>query len=390
MGRSRWGSVRKLPSGRYQARYRVGLTWHVAPSTFRTKRDADAFLASIRVDLDRGAWIDPDAGTISLEKYAERWLADRPQLRPRTRELYEGQLRLHILPPLGSMPLGQISPSHVRSWRAEKLSAGKPGSSTVSKCYRLLHAIFATAVEDGVVPRNPCVVKGASAEKPAERPVASIGQVFELADAIEPSFRAMVLLATFCGLRLGELRALRRRHLDLLHRTVSVVEQYQELADGTLVLGPPKTDAGRRTVAIPATIVAELEGHLARWSRSGPEELVFPSTTGAPLRRATLYTVWARATRATGLQGLRFHDLRHTGNTLAASTGASTKELMSRMGHASARAALIYQHATEDRDAAIAAGLSDLIERTLATAPSAKPAPGCAFATRVRQSKDAR
>jgi integrase len=260
----------------------------------------------------------------------------------------------------------------------------------VSKCYRLLHAIFATAVEDGVVPRNPCVVKGASAERPAERPVASIGEVFELADAIEPSFRAMVLLATFCGLRLGELRALRRRHLDLLHRTVSVVEQYQELADGTLVLGPPKTDAGRRTVAIPATIVAELEGHLARWSRSGPEELVFPSTTGAPLRRATLYTVWARATRATGLQGLRFHDLRHTGNTLAASTGASTKELMSRMGHASARAALIYQHATEDRDAAIAAGLSDLIERTLATAPSAKPAQAVSFATRVRQSKDAR
>jgi len=237
VGRSRWGSVRKLPSGRFQARYCIGLTWHTGPATFRTQREADAFLASIRTEVDRGTWVDPDAGKISLERYADRWLAERPQLRPRTRELYEGQLRLHIVPALGAMELGQITPSHVRSWRAEMLTAGRPGASTVSKCYRLLHAVFATAVEDGLVPRNPCVLKGASAERPAERPVASIEQVFELADAIEPSFRAMVLLATFCGLRLGELRALRRRHLDLLHRTVNVVEQYQELADGTLVLG---------------------------------------------------------------------------------------------------------------------------------------------------------
>jgi integrase len=109
-----------------------------------------------------------------------------------------------------------------------------------------------------------------------------------LADAIEPNLRAMVLLATFCGLRLGELRALRRRHLDLLHRTVKVVEQYQELADGTLVLGPPKTDAGLRTVAVPSVIIPDLEAHLAEWSAPGRDGFVFPSTTGGPLRRATL------------------------------------------------------------------------------------------------------
>src|SRR5947209_3841632 len=131
------------------------------------------------------------------------------------------------------------------------IAAGKPGVSTVAKCYRLVHAIFATALEDNIVVRNPCVIKGAAAERPAERPIASLEQVFAIADAIQPDLRAAVLLATFCGLRLGEVRALRRRHLDLLHRTVTVVEQYQELADGTLVLGPPKTDAGVRTVSIP-------------------------------------------------------------------------------------------------------------------------------------------
>ena len=361
MGRSRWGSVRKLPSGRFQARYCIDLVWHSAPTTFRTKREADAYLAAVRSDVDRGSWIDPDAGKVTFEEYATRWLAERPQLRPRTRELYEGELRLHILPALGSTELREITPSRIRTWRADMIFAGKPGASTIAKCYRLVHAVFATAVEDGIVVRNPCIVKGASTERPAERPVATIAQVFELADAIAAELRAAVLLATFCGLRLGEIRALRVRHLDLLHRTVRIEEQYQELSDGTLVLGPPKTDAGVRTIVIPQVIIPDLEQHLASVPL-GTDGLLFTTTSGAPMRRATLYTAWGRATKAVGITGLRFHDLRHTGNTLAAATGASTKELMARMGQSSPRAALIYQHATQDRDAAIAAGLSSMIE----------------------------
>jgi integrase len=305
--------------------------------------------------------VNPAGGKVVLRDYAPRWLADRPNLRPRTRELYESELRLHILPALGNVELGQVTPARVRSWRAELFAAGRVGMSTVAKCYRLLHAMMATALEDGLIARNPCVIKGAAAESPLERPVATIPKVFELADAIDPPLRAMVLLATFTGLRLGELRALRRRNLDLLHRTVTVVEQYQELADGSLVLGPPKTHAGRRTVAIPPAIVPDLEEHLAALSPAGRDGLVFCSSTGGPLRRATFYKAWREAVGAVGLDGLHFHDLRHTGNTVAAATGASTKELMARMGHASARAALIYQHATQDRDVAIASALSELI-----------------------------
>ena len=92
MGRSPWGSVRKLPSGRFQARCCIDLVWHGAPTTFRTKREADAYLASVRSDVDRGSWIDPDAGKVTFGEYSSRWLAERPQLRPRTRELYEGEL----------------------------------------------------------------------------------------------------------------------------------------------------------------------------------------------------------------------------------------------------------------------------------------------------------
>ena len=360
-GRTSWGSVRRLPSGRYQARYRVDAATHVAPSTFRTKRDADVFLARVRTDIERGVWVDPEAGKVTVREFATRWLRERPNLRPRTVELYEGELRLHILPALGDLELAQLNSARIRTWHAAMLKADRPGKTTVAKCYRLLNSIMATALEDGLIGRNPCVLKGAGVERPRERPIATAQEVFALADAIEPRYRALVLTATFTGLRLGELRALKRRRLDLLHRTVQVVEQLQELADGTLLTGPPKSDAGNRVVSIPPALVPELEAHLDAWCLPGAEELVFPGTQGQPFRRASLYTAWRRATRTIGLDEFRFHDLRHTGNTLAAATGASTKELMSRMGHASPRAALIYQHASRERDIAIAAALSEVI-----------------------------
>jgi integrase len=209
------------------------------------------------------------------------------------------------------------------------------------------------------------VIKGAGTERPPERPVATIEQVYELADAIEPRCRALVLMATFTGLRLGELLGLRRRNLDLLHASVRVVEQIQELNDGTLHVAPPKTDAGIRTVAIPKVLIPELEAHLGTFSGPGPDGLVFPGTKHQPMPRVSLYKAWHRARADVGLPEFHFHDLRHTGNTLAAATGASTKELMARMGHASPRAALIYQHAARERDVAIAGALSDAIERVL-------------------------
>lgn len=362
--RNPWGSIRKLSSGRYQARYRTEGVAYTGPTTFRTKGDANAWLAGVRTDLDRGSWVDPDAGCVTLTDFAITWLAERPGLRPRTRELYEGELRLHILPALGDTQLRHLSTARVRSWHAELTQRAKPGPTTVAKCYRLLRAILSTAVEDELIPKNPCVLKRAGVEKAPERPVATIEQVYALADEIEPRFRALVLLATFTGLRLGELRALRRSKLDLARTSVQVVEQIQELANGTLLTGEPKSDAGRRTVTFPQAIAGDMEAHLASWAVPGPDGLVFCGIHGQPLRRATFYKAWARAiTKVDVDPNLRLHDLRHTGNTLAAATGASTKELMARLGHSSPRAALIYQHATPDRDAAIARALSKLIDQ---------------------------
>lgn len=155
--------------------------------------------------------------------------------------------------------------------------------------------------------------------------------------------------------------ALTRARVDLLHATVTVVEQRHELPDGSFLLAPPKTAAGRRTIALPAPVVGELEAHLDAFVGRQPQALLFTGEKGGPLRNHVWQAKWDRARRQVGLEGLHFHDLRHVANTLAAVSGASTKELMYRMGHASPGAALRYQHATRDRDAVIAAALAELM-----------------------------
>ena len=114
-GRQSWGSVRKLRSGRWQARYRAGAERIAATTTFRTKRDAEAYLSTVRADMERGLWISPAAGRVTLREYATTWLEQRPNIRPRTREGYESQLRRHIFPVLGDTELAKITPREVRA-----------------------------------------------------------------------------------------------------------------------------------------------------------------------------------------------------------------------------------------------------------------------------------
>ena len=175
-----------------------------------------------------------------------------------------------------------------------------------------------------------------------------------------------MLLAAFCSLRLGEILGMQRADVDLLHGLVTVRRAVASLADGTLQLGDPKTAAGRRTVAIPKVIVPALEEHLDLFVAVGSDVHLFLGEKGGLLWPHVLQAAWDEARRRTGLRHLHFHDLRHSGNTWAAATGASTRELMARMGHASAAAALRYQHATADRDRAIADALSELGEQALA------------------------
>lgn len=335
---------------------------HAYKRTFRTKREAETFEAQEIADRSRSTWIDPRAANVSLDEYATRWLKTRAQLRPRTRELYEGLLRLHILPDLGALTLGQLTSAGIRQWHGDLHAARKPGASTVAKAYRLLRTILNTALEDGIIGKNPCLIEGAGVERAPERPTATIPQAFALADAIDERYRLMIVLATFGGLRLGELLGMKRCDVDLENATVHVEGQALELKSGARITGPPKSDAGRRVVAVPPQIVDELRGHLDKWTDAEPDSLLFTEPDGLPLTRRIWNLRWKAARTKAKVEHLHFHDLRHTANTLAAATGASTKELMARMGHSTARAALIYQHPTRDRDVVIAKALGDFLD----------------------------
>lgn len=183
-GHRRLGSIRKLSSGRYQIRYqgpdgqiRTGI------EMYETRSWADRALALIEAQLTTGEWTDPIVGKMRLGSYGERWIAQRTGLRPRTIELYSWLLKRHIAPYLGNATLAGITPDMIREWRVSLLAAGVSESAT-AKAYRLLRAVLATAADDRVIARNPCRIRGAGDEKPGERPMLSIPQMYQLADRV--------------------------------------------------------------------------------------------------------------------------------------------------------------------------------------------------------------
>ena len=358
-GKRRFGRVRELPSGRWQARYKGpdGID-RPAPQTFDSKTSAERWLTLTEAEIIQDDWIDPDAGRVLFGRYASDWIEERPDLRSKTTELYRYLLRRHLSPTFDARLLAEIREPHVRRWRKDLLDAGV-SAVTVAKAYRLLKAILNTAVDDGLIRRNPCRIKGAGQEKSAERPVLTVAQVYALADATDERYRALVLLAAFSSLRWGELAALRRSDIDISARTVRVARQLNERRGGGFVFGPPKSDAGLRIVAIPELITPDLAAHVVTYARPGDDGLVFTSPGGGPLRHTNFRRrFWVPALAAAGLPAMHFHDLRHTGNMLAADAGANLRELMDRMGHSTTRAATVYLHGGNERQQAIADELS--------------------------------
>ncbi|MBN9109610.1 MAG: tyrosine-type recombinase/integrase family protein [Pseudonocardia sp.] len=365
-GHRRFGNVRLRSSGRWQARF-PGPDGRMrnAPRTFPTQRDAEQWLVIVESQMIRGEWTDPERAAVPLGPYADKWITERPSLRPRTVELYRWLLSKHVAPRLGEVKIGDLTTAMVREWRSDLLAAGV-SQSVAAKSYRLLRAVLNTAVqEDGIISRNPCRVRGADRENPAERPVLTVPQVFQLADAMKHRrLRVMILVTAFATLRWGEVSALRRRDITPDGSSIRVSVAHTEVKGRGIVVGPPKSRAGVRTISIPPAIRPEIVKHLMTHVEPGPDALVFTGPNGGALRRAHFnkLTKWPEMVRKLGVPGLHFHDLRHTGNLFAAQTGASTRDLMARMGHDDMRAALIYQRATSEADRRIADRLSALVE----------------------------
>lgn len=266
-GRRRFGRVRKLPSGRWQARYSTPDGHdHPAPGTFATKTAADKWLAAVESDIARGQWVDPRSRQLVLSDYAASWLPARADLKIRTMELYRWLLAQYVLPQLGHLTLDAVTPTVVRAWHAS-LSQDYPPTPT-RQAYALLRAMLNTAVADELLTRNPCTVRGAGVARSTERSVATVAQVQAFADAVPPRYRMCILLAAWSGARWGELVALSHDRLDLDRGTMTIERQYVELEDNSLVLDTPKSAAGVRTVH-PAAPARRAAGAPVRLSGPG-------------------------------------------------------------------------------------------------------------------------
>ncbi|MHB1614599.1 MAG: tyrosine-type recombinase/integrase, partial [Actinomycetes bacterium] len=338
--RKAFGSIRRLPSGHYQARYTgPDLGRYSAHLTFGTRGDAEGWLAGQHAAVLRGDWEPPRTrsstpapGPLTLGAYAPQWLARR-DLKPRTRDHYQRLLDQHILPALGQRPLRGITPGDIADWHS-RMDAHTP--TLRAHAYGLVAAVMRTAVAEDLIPSSPCRIRGGSiSRRRVQITPASLDELQAIVTAMPERLRLMVLLGAWCALRYGELVELRRNDLDV-HTGVVHVRRGVTFPPGGPVVGTPKTQAGRRDVALPPHLLPLVADHLARHTSPGAGSLLFPAGDGVShLRPSSLARSWYPARAAAGRPDLRFHDLRHTGAVLAASTGATLAELMSRLGHTS-------------------------------------------------------
>ncbi len=360
---------RKNRSSPWRARYRAPDGSEVSRS-FTRKLDAERWLQDELAKLNRGLWIDPSAGRVTFAEWADTWIAGL-DIKPKSRAGYESLLRSRVLPAFGLVELRRITPALVREWITDMVDEGL-SASRIRQSRQLLGAALGTAVNDGILGRNP--VSGVKV--PTARPrhqrfldAEQVNALAEAADAIAGQTGLAIDILGWVGLRWGELVALKVSSVDPLRRRITVSEAATEVR-GRLVFGTPKSHR-TRTVVMPSWLAERIGQHL---DGRKPGDLVATAPHGGPLRASNFRrNVWTPAVDAAGIEpGLRMHDLRHTAASLMISSGASIKAVQRQLGHASAAMTLdLYGHLyDDDLDA-----LADALDQRFAATRTAEAPP---------------
>lgn len=355
--RRRFGRIRQLPSGRWQARYPTPDGRLIAaPHTFRTKTDADRFLATVETDQRRGRWVDHTLGRETVAEWAERYLATTTHLKPKTQLGYQSLNRTCILPVLGQMPVGDLRTIHVREWVAGMTGRGL-SASRVRQAYLLLSQMLAAAEESGMLAVNPCRgIRLPRLPEPEPR-ILTPAQVAAIAEAARAPYGLLVNLLAYAGLRIGEAFALRRSSVDELGRRLIVKESIADI-NGRRIVGTTKTHQ-QREVTLPPTVFAALMEHLHGSVPASPAAYLFPDSAGGPLDYANFMRhTWRPAVRGAGLVDVTPHDLRASCASWVVDAGGSVMDAGARLGHAKATVTTRhYARAISGRDAEVAARL---------------------------------
>lgn len=363
--RRSWGKLRKVGSGRIQASYISPIDGqrHNAPITYDNRMDAEAWLASERRLIETDTWIPPaervqqkTAHDITVQNYVNQWITER-DLAESTRELYRLHARNRIFPVLGQEPVTGLSAALVRTWWA---GMGKDSPVARRHAYNVLRAAMSTAVEDKLLPENPCRIDQKAAD---ERDVEAItpDELDTVAGEVLEHYRVAVYILAWTSLRFGELIELRRKDLDDDGTTMKLrVRRGAARVGKTIVVGDTKTVRSKRPVTVPPHIAEMIRHHLSSRVDSSPQALIVTTTKGDRLTKAAFTRSLKKGYAKIGRPELRVHDLRAVGATFAAQAGATTKELMARLGHTTPRMAMKYQLASEARDEEIAQAMTRL------------------------------
>jgi integrase len=322
--------------------------WH---SGYRTKREAERALSEIVASLHNGGYVEPTKQTLS--EFVNEWLAAiEPTVRAATHYSYSRNLRLHVLPRLGSVPLRRIDAGMLNTLYAALLADGRKdhaGGGLSHRSVRYIHTIVHRALKDAVrwgrLARNPADAADPPKAGEASRPESITWTADQLRSFLEGTrgsrhWTAYLLLAT-TGLRRGEGLGLRWSDLDLDGARASI-RQTVIAVKHTAMLGTPKTAKGRRTVTIDKGTVAALREHRKRQAAERllmgagwtDLDLVFCHVDGTMLHPERFTRGFSEAVRRLDLPPVRLHDLRHGWATLALQAGVHPKVVQERLGHA--------------------------------------------------------
>ncbi|TPW74205.1 tyrosine-type recombinase/integrase [Schumannella soli] len=320
---------------RYRVRYRTPDRRQTDKRGFRTKRDAEDFLATVEVSKIRGEWVDPTRARITIAEWAPQWYAAQLQLKATTLSGYRLSLDRHVVPRWGNYRLADVGHADVQSWVTELSQT--LAASTVRQIFLVLSGLMKYAIRDGRMNRNPCDGVRLPRAKAKARGYLTHEQVGALARACGQEYGDIVLFLAYTGLRWGEMAALKVGRLDMLRRRMEVAEGVTA-PRGELVWSTPKSHASR-SVPFPAFLTSAIAARCVGRRR---DELVFVGPDGGVLRsnnfrrRQFADAVAACKGVDADFPSLTLHDLRHTAASLAISAGANVKAVQRMLGHASA------------------------------------------------------
>lgn len=364
---------------RYKDSYTIVLTTGKDPSSGKpmqqwisikgTKKDAEKRLAELLHQMDTGNYTKP--GKVTVGEYLERWLNDsQPNLSPRGFERYKGIVKQHLIPALGSMKLTQLRPEQLQKHYTAKQEEGL-SPRTVRYHHAVLHVALKTAVQWGLIPRNPADAVTIPRIRRTEMQTWGEHEIVQFIEAAKGSrYYVLVYTALFTGMRRSELLGLKWGDVDLMMGQIYVSRGLHHLKNGSYVFTETKSAKSRRTIALPPTVTLLLKEHLEQWKLEGivhgvpskDDDLVFCTQEGKPLRPNTVTRAWTILAKKAGLKVIRLHDARHTHASIMLKQGIHPKIVQERLGHSSIQMTLdTYSHVAPGLQEAAAVRFDEFI-----------------------------